>query len=241
MKRLAVIAACIGLLSVLHNCQPATEVDSANSPVAVKGAMRQVMWEGKLAGAVKLDTLAPGNTLFGLGPAEYLQGELMTIDGVTYRSFIAPDSTVEVVVSPAARPPFYVYQQIAEWQAVSLPDTVVDMPTLEAFLTQSFPNDMPYAFRLTGTIGEAAIHIQNLASGAVVRSPKEAHAGQVNIVLTDREADLLGFYSQHHQGIYTHHDTYMHIHLLTADTQLMGHVDACNWSAGALQLQVAQP
>jgi len=35
----------------------------------------------------------------------------------------------------------------------------------------------------------------------------------------------LRFYSTRHRGIFTHHDTYLHLHLLSADKQKMGHVD----------------
>ena len=71
----------------------------------------------------------------------------------------------------------------------------------------------------------AEIHCQNLAPGSIVRSPKEAHAGQVNYSLTNETVDIIGFFSTQHQGVFTHHDSYVHMHLITQDEKQMGHLD----------------
>ncbi len=208
--------------------------------VMVEGAMRNVMWEGELAGKVKVDTLHPQATLYGLGPAEYLQGEVMVLAGKAYRSQVQPDSSMVVEIGDAIRPPFFVYAHTAAWDTLSLPDTVVDLPSLEQYLTDAVHEEKPFVFQLLGTIDTAHIHVQDLAPGSVVSSPKEAHAGQVDYTLVDRNGQLLGFYSTQHQGVYTHHDTYLHIHFMTKDQTAMGHLDAGQWAAGKMQLLVGK-
>ena len=37
--------------------------------------------------------------------------------------------------------------------------------------------------------------------------------------------DLLGFYSDSHHAIFTHHTTNMHIHMKLKDEKIAGHVD----------------
>ena len=86
-------------------------------------------------------------------------------------------------------------------------------------------SNQPFAFKLDGQIENAQIHIQNLPKNTKVSSPKEAHQGQVNYMLTDEDVEIVGFYSQNHKGVFTHHDTFLHMHLITKDESKMGHLD----------------
>lgn len=48
-----------------------------------------------------------------------------------------------------------------------------------------------------------------------------AYAGEmINTPVT-----MLGFYSKHHQSIFTHHTTFMHVHLLDDKTKTVWHLD----------------
>ena len=72
---------------------------------------------------------------------------------------------------------------------------------------------------------KADIHIQNLPEGTPVSSPQEAHQGQTNYVLENRKVEIVGFFSKEHQGVFTHHDSFVHLHLITQDRRQMGHLD----------------
>ena len=37
--------------------------------------------------------------------------------------------------------------------------------------------------------------------------------------------DILGFYSEAHKGVFTHHDSNLHMHFKTETVNLAGHVD----------------
>ncbi len=89
---------------------------------------------------------------------------------------------------------------------------------------------------MQGTISNALIHIQNLPKGAKVSSPEEAHQGQVNYELKDEEVEIIGFFSTKHQGIFTHHDSFLHMHLITKDKSKMGHLDELEISEMTLYL-----
>ena len=52
-----------------------------------------------------------------------------------------------------------------------------------------------------------------------------AHQGQTNYRLGKEVVNIIGFYSQKHQGVFTHHDSYLHLHLITKDGRWMGHLD----------------
>lgn len=206
-------------------------------PVEVYGSMRAVMWEGQLDGAVFLDTLDRSG-LNGVGPAAYLQGEVMVKDGIAYRSRVAGDTGMVVTKTFDIRPPFFVAIRVPSWSVHELPAYVQDLPSLEQWLDTTFPGTKPFAFQLEGEIKKATIHVQNLPPGTSVSSPKEAHQGQVNFECTAQPVSMVGVYSTAHQGIFTHHDTHIHVHLLTADATAMGHADKVMWSAGAMRIKL---
>ena len=213
------------LLFLLTGC---SETDDATTtpPVRIASAMRNVMWKGQLGATIRLDTIADRDGLYGLGPPTGLRGELLINDGVSYLARVTSDTTMEVRQTYDVGAPFFVYSNVTDWQKSPLPDSVRSITDVEGYLAQAMAGvDVPFAFKLRGRVRQARIHVQNLAPGSTVSSPAEAHAGQVNYELRDVEADIVGFYSRAHQGVFTHHDSYVHLHLITADGEWMGHLD----------------
>jgi acetolactate decarboxylase len=90
----------------------------------------------------------------------------------------------------------------------------------------------PFVFRLSGRVKQADIHVANLPNGVFPSEPKEALTGQQSYQLTDRDVEIVGFFSVHHQGIFTDLDSYGHLHLITTDRDLMGHLDGLQPGAG---------
>lgn len=207
--------------------------------VQVAGAMRNVMWKGALGPSIQLDTIEPKTGLYALGPLSYLRGELLINNGDAFVSQVNSDSSMRVTATYDTDAPFLVYGWVQSWETVELPETVEDLPALESFLDeQTKDQKRPFIFKLRGTVTEADIHIQNLAEGSKVSSPAEAHQGQVNYPLMEEEVELIGFFSTEHQGVFTHHDTYMHLHLISQDQQKMGHLDRALWSPAKMDLML---
>lgn len=67
-------------------------------------------------------------------------------------------------------------------------------------------------------------------------SPKEAHQSQMNYELKNEDVEIIGFFSTEHQGIFTHHDSYLHMHLITKDIKKMGHLDEITFGDMTLYL-----
>lgn len=188
--------------------------------------MQNVIMKGDLRTTIDLDTIRKKSHLFGLGPAENLQGEILIVDGTAYHSFIGTDGKMKVDKGFGLKAPFFVYANVERWLRHNLPDTVTDLKKLDFYLTNAFASRAPFVFKLTGKINHADIHIVNLPSNSKIGSPIDAHIGQVNAPLAGVESILIGFFSTHHKGVFTHHDSHVHIHLITADAAAMGHLDA---------------
>ena len=224
-------------LTLLFLTNLATHAQKTTSNVIIVGEMKNVMWKGQLYGNINLDTIANKTNLYGLGPVEYLAGEILIMDGKSYVSTVTSDSTMLIEETFDVKAPFFAYSNIAKWTEQALPDSIQTMQQLETYLdnvTKKSPR--PFMFHLAGTVEEATIHIVNLPKGSTVSSPQEAHEGQLNVDLKNEQADIVGFFSTEHKAIFTHHDTFLHMHLMTTDKQKMGHLDDVLLKKGAMKL-----
>lgn len=222
----------IGLLFLA--CSNST---NQNANFHIVGQMKDVMWKGKLEPTIQLDTIKKTEALYGLGPVSFLTGELVINNGQTYVSKVTSDTTMVVEKTNKIGAPFFVYANNTEWNSIDLPKEIQSILELENFIKKkSIKIRQPFVFKLEGKIHTAKIHIQNLPKGSIVRSPKQAHQGQINYKLREENCTIIGFYSESHQGVFTHHDSYLHMHLLTNDEQKMGHLDEVDFKTMKLYL-----
>lgn len=240
--------AAFGLLTlVLGSCSSSLYVSNTketeiSSPVKIAGAMKNVMWEGQLGSSIDLDTISNKKGLYGLGPLAYLAGELLINDGKSYVSKATSDSTMIVEEQFDVSAAFFVYGNVNEWTQEALPPTVKSCQDLEKYIHEKTQDiKKPFAFKLLGKISNAIIHVQNLPKGAKVSSPTEAHQGQVNFTLKNEEAEIIGFFSTEHKGVFTHHDSFLHMHLITKDLSMMGHLDVLEIDKMFLYLPKSYP
>jgi acetolactate decarboxylase len=219
------------LTSCVSNAQ------NTSNEVKIVGQMKDVMWKGQLYGNIKLDTITNKTNLYGLGPVEYLSGEILIFDGKSYKSTVTSDTTMKVEETYDIKAPFFGYANISKWTEQSLPDSIQTIQQLETYLDKVTNNSpRPFMFRLSGTVEQATIHIVNLPKGSKVSSPYEAHKGQKNYELKNEQSEIIGFFSTEHKAIFTHHDTFLHMHLVTADRQKMGHLDKVLFKKGTMKL-----
>lgn len=203
-----------------------TKATETYSDIKIVGAMKNVMWKGELGSTIDLDTISDKNGLYGLGPVSYLTGELLINNGKSYVSKVTSDSTMAVEKRFDVSAPFFVYGNVTEWNEIELPSNIKTIQDLEKFIDGKTPDfKRPFAFKLVGQVSSASIHIQNLPEGTKVSSPDEAHQGQTNYNIKNEDAEIIGFFSTEHKGVFTHHDSFLHMHLITKDENKMGHLD----------------
>jgi len=233
MKYIILINSIIILL--ITSCN--TNTKPTKNDIKIIGEMKNVMWKGELAGTINIYKIKNKNGLYGLGPVEYLTGELLIIDGKSYVSTVTSDSTMEVDETYQVKAPFFVYANQADWNIEDLPSDIKTIKELEEFIDKkTFDFKRPFVFKLKGQVDSAGIHIQNLPKGTKVSSPEEAHQGQTNYLLKNSDVEIVGFFSTEHKGIFTHHDSNVHMHLITVDRKKMGHLDNVFFGNGSIKL-----
>lgn len=190
------------------------------------GAMKNVMHSGDVSGKIWLDSVNQQPHLYGLGPTEGLEKEILVVDGRPYVSGVTADGTMSVTEQADTKAPFFVYSYVAAWQESALPDSITNIGQVEAYLDGLVGESAkPFAFKISAVVDSAVVHIVNLQPGAKVSSPADAHKDLKQFPLADQEVDIIGFFSREHQAVFIHHDALTHMHLVTKDRQMMGHLD----------------
>jgi acetolactate decarboxylase len=91
----------------------------------------------------------------------------------------------------------------------------------------------PFAFLLAGAAEQATIHIVALPPGTpVTHENHDATKWTVELAATPFSA--VGFHSTEAKGIWTHHDSNVHIHLRATIGGVMGHVEKLTLAPGAI-------
>lgn len=202
------------------------KAQTSNNIVKVSGAMSNVMKKGQLQGTILLDTIQNKQHLYGLGPKEYLTGELLIIDGKSYVASVNEDGSIKTEETFDVKATFFVYANTENWKEYTLPKKIRTLKQLEEFIDKKTKNNnRPFAFKLQGIFAKINFHIQNLPDGTIVKSPKDAHQGQGKYERENIEGEIIGFFSTEHQTVFTHHDTYIHIHFINSERTEMGHID----------------
>jgi alpha-acetolactate decarboxylase len=206
----------------------ATRIDGQGYSLWFIGSQREAMMMGKRSAVLDLRTLKGRPNLYGLGPLEWLGGEITIVDGHSFVTRLNSDRSLQVTESFEAGAPFFVWAEVAAWDMISIPAGVETLQHVQSFvaeagrqrrLTQAFP------FLMSGSAETVEFHVGN----STPDTPAGMEAAMRNAVpfkLRRQPATYVGFWSNRHHGIFTHADQDIHVHLLTLDNKTSGHVDA---------------
>jgi acetolactate decarboxylase len=228
--RICLLIILSGLFLQKTNCQARIKVNFA-------GAMMKIR-QGDLSAAVLLDTL-PQAHLFAIGPIENLQGELLVWDGKPFKAAMMPDRKQPFVEKAPAnlKAIFLVYANVPAWDTVIIREPVPDMATLEKLVgqyahRQGTDTSQAFPFLLFGKIAKGLGHIQMLDTAATKITPTVGDDAKVFLPIENQKAQFVGFYSHHHQRVFTHHDSYIHIHYRLYTKYHAGHLDEVAFDKG---------
>ena len=236
-----------GLLAALVGVYGATAADppKGGEPtyrVKSGGEMRTVMQKGNLEAHMDCATLRELKGLYALGPVEGLKGEITILDGKPSITTVKDGKPVVGEDWPKAC--FLVYAQVERWQTVGLPEGVETLEHLQEFVQTSakkagLDTGKPFPFLVTGTPKRVKYHVVWKTDGQP--HTKELHAkAKLPFEVAERVVQMVGFYSDKHHGVFTHHDTNIHVHARTTDGKDAGHVDAVDLVAG-MTLHLPKP
>ena len=186
----------------------------------IYGSLGKIMHENDTSEKVRLNLMGPIYNHYGLGAVAGLDGEILILKGETYvtRVFngsLATDKSTDVGAA------LLVLTQVDEWDTLNLEIDISSMNELGGYIEeQDYEGVFP--FMVLTNEGTLEWH--------VIQSPDndEEMKNHKNSALKGKykgEALILGFFSQSHQGVFTHHDENTHMHFQSSDKLYSGHVD----------------
>ncbi|MDZ4809950.1 MAG: acetolactate decarboxylase [Bacteroidota bacterium] len=209
--------------------------------VKVAGEMKKIMREGNLSAHIALDTLLTKPNIYGLGPAEGIKGELMIVDSKAYWCKVENEK-ISTTFSGNVKAAMLVYAQVPAWKLISVNNEIKDYAALEKaveqYASQNGQNlDEPFPFLITGIASNTTYHIIDWKEG--VKHTFDNHKQFAkNGELRNQQIMLLGFYSNKHHSIFTHHTTNMHVHVMDANKSVVGHLEEFSSAKNTLLLQI---
>ena len=191
------------------------------------GAMSE-MGKNGFAATISLDSLQKYKHLIAMGPLGKMEGEITILDGKIYggKSLISGETVV--VNDWNVQAPFLVYTDVAEWEKHKMTGSAESLSELEekireAALANGINLEEPFFFRIEGSFDQMVTHI------VTPRAPEiegyVAGQNQKNYEHFSESGELIGVYSKIGQRIYTHHDSFMHLHFLNNKKNFTGHLD----------------
>jgi acetolactate decarboxylase len=218
--------------------------DAAGAIVRWQGAQKNVL-NGDIRGIVELESLGKLPNLYGLGPLAELKGEVTILHAEAAISRVDANGKITTEHGFAESACFLVYAQVKEWQEVPLPAEVTNLTLLEQILPElasqsGIDSSEPFPFLLWGAPEQVEFHILNKTDG-LLHSPPLHEKAKVHFTLYRTDLEIIGFHSFDHRGIFTPGNSNLHLHLLTEDGSVSGHVEELTLAGLKLYLPKLSP
>ena len=221
MKNISLIILTVFILS---SCGPTNDMWEVEN----HGVLREIMQEQKIGANADLKDFENMPNLYALGALEGLSGEILIVDGKPFNG-IANQGNLVFDKSFDKKATLLVSSQVDEWEIITLKETFKNLKELQAMiLAQGKATGIdvlkPFPFMIKGDFQRIDWHVIN-AKEAKSQNHEAYKTAGLNGSEAYTDARILGFYSSQHEGIFTHHGSYVHLHFLSADESTMGHVD----------------
>ena len=187
------------------------------------------MHQGDISAKADLKDFENSEHFYAIGALENLKGEIQIFDSKPFNSMVV-DSALAFNSSFDIKATLLVHASVDKWLSIKIPDSVVTHEQFESYIEQTAEEnqtqiDEPFPFLVEGTIKSFDWHVINWKEGDTEHSHAKHISSGLNGTVENKQVVMLGFYSNSHHAIFTHHSTNMHIHVKTADNKIAGHLD----------------
>jgi len=198
------------------------------------GAQRNITQAGDVSAHVRLRDLKSSHDLYAVGPQAELVGEVTVFDSHPYVAHIE-SGWPKLVENWNVGACFLAYASVPNWQKIDNASGISNLLELESALpniaeTVGIDVSRPFAFIFEGRVDEVAYHI--LPRTENLPHNEERHeAIKARLGLESETVRGVGFYSEHHGGIFIPRGRKIHVHFVAANSEAAGHVDAIKFGS----------
>ena len=218
---------------------------SGQNPLVVcEGSMQRTVKEGNMASACTLNQLPLSPNLYGLGPADSLQGEITLYGGKIYHTTVSANHSKPVLMTKHhTMAAFFVHSEVAAWQKKRTVRSIRSLTDLADSIAQWAPiyglNPLqPIPFRVKGKVKKIRWHVLKKMPIQAPHNPEVHKTNKFFFEQANRHLDFIGFFAVDKGGMYTHHGARIHMHLVDRKTGITGHVDEASWEKMELYFPV---
>ena len=238
MKNIIILLTIISITSCATVNREATNKETNKFKVEYYGALKNMMHKGDVTAKVDLTNFENVEHFYALGALENLKGEIQIFDSKPFNTMVL-DNILKFDKTFNKKATLLVYASVKKWKSTNIPDSVVTYEQLESFIEQAAKDnkihiDEPFPFLIEGTPKSLDWHVINWKDGDNEHSHDKHISSGLNGTIENRQVEILGFFSDSHHAIFTHHTTNMHIHLKTIDNKIAGHVDGLELGKGMI-------
>ena len=215
--------------------------------VEFAGAQSKIFETGKADAVLSLRALQGSEGVYAVGPVKGLDGEITIFNSRPHITKVrGAGYTVEHSWDYDAI--FLVWSNQRKWRDVAIPETVSGYLELQTFVkTQAeaagIDSSKPFPFLLAGAPAEIDWHINVDKSEGKPITQELYTKSKANYVIKGEQVDMIGFYSEHHSGIFITKYTpaiqpssglanALHSHFVARKGEAAGHVDDMKLSTG---------
>lgn len=206
-----------------------------SATVAFAAQTYEVRWQGSLravqagdnTGKVPLEQFKDKKNLYAVGPVAALDGEITAIAGKIYITRVKHgELTTDSNLSTSAS--FLVWSEVGAWQpSVPLGAKVENYAQferqIEALASRAgISTSSPFPFKAEGVFESIDYHILVPATHQQSQAGHSDRAKRISAKMAD--AEIIGFFSKNHEGVFTHKGSVAHLHVLERNGH-SGHVD----------------
>lgn len=197
--------------------------------VEYAGALKKIMHESDVSAYADLRDLKDKKNVYAVGAVEGLKGEVLILKGQPYVSMVE-DSHLVIHPSFDYKASLLVHTEIAEWSEMEVDTEIRTYDELESFVAMAAEErgvdvTVPFPFLLSGSVDSLYWHVIDWPVGDTIHTHEKHIQSGLSGIHENQEVEVLGFYSDSHHAIFTHHTTNMHLHFISKDRKQSGHVD----------------
>ena len=197
--------------------------------VAYKGTLKDIMHKGDISAKINLSFFEEKNHFYALGAIEDLKGEIQIFNSKPFNTIVI-DNTLTFDNSFKNKATLLVYASVEKWNKIIIPENISTYTKFEEYIENTarinhINTDEPFPFLIEGTAQSFNWHVIDWKDDDMHHTHEKHKTSGLYGTINNSQVEMLGFYSNAHHTIFTHHTTNMHIHVKTADGEVAGHVD----------------
>jgi len=209
---------CVYSCSTKHNSD--VDLPAPQFKVEHSGALKDMMHKGDLTAKADLNNFTEAESFYALGALENLKGEIQIFNSEPFNTLVE-DSALVFDKSYNKKASLLVYASVKKWDSIPIPADVKTQEQLQDFLEETADSkhintSEPFPFLIEGSAESIDWHVINWKDGDTEHSHEKHISSGLHGTIKNRPVILLGFYSDAHHAIFTHHTTNMHIHVKTS-------------------------